>query len=589
MKRSEVKALINDFRKFCPKYLKIKDKAGNIVPLVMNKAQEIVLETIEKMIQEGKPIRLIILKARQKGISTIVEAFIFFRTTYKKNRKAAIIGHESDSTDNMWEMTNRYYDNLPMFLQPQKKHHNAKELTFARTKSEVMFWTAEKGDVGSSHTVQDAHLTEVSKWRDAKTTLTALLQTIPDKPNTMVIMESTANGFGGEFHDRWLMAKRGQGNYVPIFLSWLIDDEYTLQFKTEEERERFGTNLDEIEKGLIDKGATLEHLKWRRDIGLPDKCGGDVDKFQQEYPASDMEAFITSGSPFFDVQICSRNYNKEIKPLRVGNLEPLYDGSPEYVKQMSSERNAYYDLLPYLKEVRFIDDPNGFIKIFKEVKLEEGEYNRFCAGCDTSEGLEQGDYDVIDVADRRLTVTGGKLETVLRWHGHIAPDLLAAEQHKIDMYLGKGVYFGTERNKDGLSVIIAAYKLGLNQYYSEDFNKGYGETTDLLGFRTKVDTRMPGLNQLAEWVREGLFEDTDRDFWDECLTFVKDAKGRPAAQGKLKNPGVHCYDDRIMAKMIQIAVHLWMPNYYMSKVEKVPEWMNKLKKKRQTTTIMAAG
>ena len=204
MTRKEIKQLLADFEKFSRTCLKIKDKSGDIVLFVPNKAQKIVLYVIERLIQLNIPVRLIILKARQKGISTLIEAYIFWRTSFRFNRKAAIIAHESDATDNMWEMDNRYYDNLPNWLKPKKKYHNAKELTYARLKSEIMFWTAEKGDVGSSHTVQDAHLTELSKWRDPKLTLTSFLQTIPDKPNTLIAIESTARGFGGEFHDRYV-------------------------------------------------------------------------------------------------------------------------------------------------------------------------------------------------------------------------------------------------------------------------------------------------------------------------------------------------------------------------------------------------
>jgi hypothetical protein len=359
----EIKKDIADFRVFAQKYLKIKDKKGNIVPLIINAAQEIVLQTIEEMILAGVPIRIIVLKARQKGISTLIEAYIFWRTTYKKNRKAAVIGHKLDATNNLWDMTNRYYDNLPGYLQPQKEHHNAKELTYAKTKSEIVFFTAETGDVGSSQTIQDLHITELSKWRDAKTSLASLLQTVPDEPNTLVVMESTAKGFGGEFYDRCQMAKNGESNYRFIFLSWLIDDEYTLPFDSEDKKRHLENTLDEIEKNLILLGATLEHLNWRRVIGLPDKCGNDPDIFKQEYPSTPEEAFITSGRPVFDNTICNKNYVNSKPPIKIGDLEWVYGDKGEEI------------------DVMFIDNPRGYIKIYEKLDVLDNEYYRFAAGC----------------------------------------------------------------------------------------------------------------------------------------------------------------------------------------------------------------
>jgi hypothetical protein len=535
MTLEEIKKEIAEFRLFARKHLKIKDKDGNIVPFVLNRAQEIVLSAIEEMITAGLPVRMIILKARQKGISTLIEAYIFWRTTYQANRKSAVIGHVRDATDNLWDMTNRYYDNLPQYFQPEKKYHNSKELTYSKTKSEMIFWTAETGDVGSSHTVQDLHITELSKWRDPKTTLTSLLQTVPDKSNTMIIMESTANGFGGEFYNRCKAAMAGKSKYKFIFLSWLIDDEYTLQFADQKELDAFKSNLDETEQDLLNKGATYEHLKWRREIGLPDKCGHDVDKFKQEYPSDPIEAFVTSGRPVFDAKICQRKYIEleDKKPYKIGDLEIIND-----------------------KKVEFIENPDGYIKLFKEIKVEESERYVYAIGADVAEGLEQGDYSVIRVLDRRTN------EVVLVWHGHIDADLLAHEQKKISMYLKNKCYIGTEFNNHGQTTVYEAYKLHLNQYYREDFTSGKEIEKNQLGFKTTTVTKPFIINDLKEWIREGLLLDYEIEFWDECRTFVRNARGVMGAQDKDKDPSTQCFDDRVMSAAIMIKVHNWMPAYY---------------------------
>ena len=125
---ADLEKVIGDFRLFCGKHLKIKDKKGKIVPFILNRAQEVVLLVIERLIQLGLPIRLIVLKARQKGISTLIEAFIFWRTSYHRNRKAAVIAHENDATNNQLSMCNRYYTNLHPDLQVPKKWEDRKSV-----------------------------------------------------------------------------------------------------------------------------------------------------------------------------------------------------------------------------------------------------------------------------------------------------------------------------------------------------------------------------------------------------------------------------------------------------------------------------
>ena len=51
-----------------------------------------------------------------------------------------------------------------------------------------------------------------------------------------------------------------------------------------------------------------------------------------------------------------------------------------------------------------------------------------------------------------------------------------------------------------------------------------------------------------------------KGFWDECLTFVKNAKGQMQAQGKDENKATKCFDDRVIAYALMIHCSLWMPN-----------------------------
>jgi hypothetical protein len=79
---------------------------------------------------------------------------------------------------------------------------------------------------GGSSTLQLFHGSEVSVWPNAADHVAGVLQAVPDAPGTEVILESTANGVGGLFHERWQQAEAGIGDFVAIFIPWWLSDEY---------------------------------------------------------------------------------------------------------------------------------------------------------------------------------------------------------------------------------------------------------------------------------------------------------------------------------------------------------------------------
>ena len=141
---------ILNFRYFAPRFLKIKNEVGEIVPLTFNYAQKKVLDVIERLEAEGKPIRLIILKARQVGISTLVQGWICHYLITHPNQRFLTMGHKVDASNNLFDMFKRYYDNLPKELQPLIEKSNEKKVSFRKLKSENKVDTAGAGEVGRS-------------------------------------------------------------------------------------------------------------------------------------------------------------------------------------------------------------------------------------------------------------------------------------------------------------------------------------------------------------------------------------------------------------------------------------------------------
>ena len=72
-------------QKYIEAFLVIKTKESKIVPFTLNSAQRRLYALMEKLRSEGKPIRIIILKSRQMGFSTLTEALIYYRTATRKN------------------------------------------------------------------------------------------------------------------------------------------------------------------------------------------------------------------------------------------------------------------------------------------------------------------------------------------------------------------------------------------------------------------------------------------------------------------------------------------------------------------------
>ena len=222
-------------KKYIENFVKIRDKKSNIVPLVLNKAQQRLYDVIKTQKQNNQPVRVIILKARQLGFSTVTGGFIMKETATHKNKQAAIVAHQEDSTTNLFNMYKLMYQNLPTAIQPTQLASNAKELVFdnkAHTglNSRIRCMTAGTGGVGRSFTINYLHISELAFWKsDVQETMLGLMQAVPNTPDSMVIIESTANGYE-EFQSRWEAAEKGESDFYPLFVGWNELEEYSMPY-----------------------------------------------------------------------------------------------------------------------------------------------------------------------------------------------------------------------------------------------------------------------------------------------------------------------------------------------------------------------
>lgn len=278
--------LKDDLEFYARNCLKIRTKAGSVEPFALNRAQRYIHERLEAQKAATGFVRALILKGRQQGCSTYVGARYYHATTWAHGRRTFILTHEDAATQNLFEMVNRYHENCPPFVRPSTSAANAKELFFDLLDSGYKVGTAGTKGVGRSSTIQLFHGSEVAFWPHAETHAAGVLQAVPESPGTEVILESTANGLGNFFHQKWSDAERGIGDFIAVFVPWYWQEEYRKDVP-----DGFELDAEEQEYAAL-YGLTLGQMAWRRNKIAELK---DPALFKQEYPATAAEAFQMSG------------------------------------------------------------------------------------------------------------------------------------------------------------------------------------------------------------------------------------------------------------------------------------------------------
>ena len=212
--------LKSDLEHYAARCLKIRTKAGTIEPLIFNRMQRHLHERLEGQRHRTGKVRVLILKGRQQGCSTYVGARFYHRASHSRGQRVYILTHEQDATDTLFDMVDRFHQHIPPLVKPHTGAANAKELDFDKLDSGYAVGTAGTKAVGRSRTLQLFHGSEVAFWPNAASHFAGVVQAVPDMPGTEIILESTGNGIGGEFHERWQQAEAGIGDYGAIFVPW---------------------------------------------------------------------------------------------------------------------------------------------------------------------------------------------------------------------------------------------------------------------------------------------------------------------------------------------------------------------------------
>lgn len=564
-----------DFPFWAAFYVYIKCKGGGEDVLFhLNRPQRRLVERLERMREARKPIRLILLKARQWGGSTCIQIyFAWLQLVHNVGLNSLIVGHVKDASTEVKDMFDRMLKAYPvkmLYRQGEIYDDNEPKLVgvggaqniqrIPQRNCKIKIGTAEKPDSARGGDYNLVHCTEVGLWKttEGKTPqqiVRSACSGILLRPNTAIVYESTANGTGNFFQIEYDAAKAGQSQFDYLFISWFEIEQYAapvdniVEFATElwKNRNNKNTNSNREESGqylwwLWEQGATLEAIWWYIQERAKYTDHGDM---ASEYPSDDVEAFVHSGARVFD-KYKVEALKKTCKP-------------PKYIGDIYAKGDEGEDALVRL---RFNEDRQGQLWVWSlpDIDPEEMITDRYLTVVDIGGRSNKADYSVIVVIDRLNQMDGGKPTVVAQWYGHIDMDLLAWKAAQIAAFYDNSLLViesntlethDKERQVDGdqsayiLNQIKDVY---LNLYERAQSDEEIrDQVPKKYGFHTNLATKPKIVSTLIKVIRDGLYVERDARCLDEYRTYEKKKNGGwGAITGK--------HDDLLMTRAIGLHI-----------------------------------
>ncbi|MCH5243241.1 MAG: terminase, partial [Muribaculaceae bacterium] len=433
----------NDFEYWAARCCYIKNKGGGgDVLFRLNPPQRKLVAELEKMRRANKPIRLILLKARQWGGSTCTQLYMAWLQMMKEEGlNSLIVAHQHAATAEIRDMFLRMIESYPLSMIKgkgirDKGMRDKGKLTAPAGPGAFKVPSRNfKVKVGSAERPQSClggdyslvHCSEVAYWKKTRLKtpedmLRSSCSGILYKPMTLILLESTANGTGNFFHSEYLAAQKGESQFVPLFVAWFEIPQYSLPFD-EGERETFARRLLEAKDNqhpensrsqpgaylwwLWTKGASLEAIHWY----VKERAKySDHAQMASEYPSDDVEAFVHSGAAVFDrYRVEDLRVNCDLQPAR-GEVTGKAPSGPESLLSLS-----------------FKEDSQGNLRVWKLPEIIQGQKitDRYLTVVDIGGRSLNADWSVIVVFDRAPLLSGEGPEVVAQWRGHTDFDLLA--------------------------------------------------------------------------------------------------------------------------------------------------------------------
>lgn len=527
----------HDFEYWCTTCVTILDKiSGKFVKFNLNRPQRRVLQILERQRLANQPLRLIMLKARQWGGSTLVQIYmIWIQLVVKKNWNSLICGHLQQTAAAIKNMYNRVLRRYPKKYCPNGERpkfatfegsRNVKQLS--DNESLVIAASARSEDAVRGYDVKMAHLSEVAFWPDTThhspdDLIRSISGTVPLEPMTMIVLESTANGVGNYFHSEWQRAKSGHSDKVPVFVPWHEIEIYKLDVT---DPEKLRNELDDYEKALWEDNCTLEQINWYHHKR---KEYSSHVLMQAEFPSNDVEAFLTTSRNVFDPNQLEQLRNTCNHSCERGDI--VADGA---------------------KTVAGARFEKGFgsnaMQVWK-MPEQSNRRHRYLVAVDVGGRMPDADWSVIAVFDTHCDAGEDqdcRPEVVAQWRGHLDKDLMAWKAAKIARFYNNAllVFESNSIECDQLvgETLLKSIGIKYPHLYYRDNDKSKP------GFHTNVKTKNETISNLIAYIRDKAYIERDNQAVNEMIDYEILPNGRSYGARK----GSH--DDILMTRAIGLQV-----------------------------------
>jgi hypothetical protein len=520
---------------------KIQDKITHkIIPFRMRLAQRILFKDLEDMRLSETPIRLILLKARQYGGSTLIQLYMFWiQSELMQNWHSAICADVEDQAKNIRGMYLRVATEFPgsvstMTLIP---YLGSSKNKFVKERGCIIgIGSMQEPDNLRSYDFSMLHLSEVGLWKETQgkkpeDLAQTLRSSLPDIPMSLEVLESTAKGVGNFFHREWLDAKNKVSGYKACFVPWFMIDMYLHPVK---DTMKFIKSLTAYEMFLWDCGATLEGVNWYRKKKADNRYSDW--RMQSEFPTTDTESFQSTGARVF-----APDY---VQLMRRHCMAPAYIGKLFARGQKGKEA---------LQDIEFQSTPEGDLWIWCMPDRSIDIANRYIVACDIGGRTDLADFSTVRVLDRYWTMEGGDAEMVASWKGHLDQDLFAWVACQIAKFYNNALFI-VETNSLRKETVSSegSHFLTILDEIAEFYDNIYTRTSPekiknmpvLYGFHTGRNKSLI-IDTLNGALRDQSYIERDIRVLDETDTYEYKADG---TMGAVEG----CNDDLVMATAMAV-------------------------------------
>jgi len=524
----EKRRLRSDFRYFCETKLKINpkikelvagsDNTGPLIPFIWNKAQVHVWNIMCDLLRRKQPLKLVVLKARQVGISTFFCAYLFWQMWRQNRYRGAVVAYEKKTTLKELNQTmSTFYEALPEGYKPalRQKHAGAtinKEDVFFADRQSYCDFIVQTPKAIRGVPKDGVLCTETSFYDEAAEFFGGFLPAMGKGPSAILVMESSPED--GWFKDTYFHAKDGDNDRTAIFIPWWMCDDIYSRKLLKKGNKFIDAETKKVVHIPTDMRKKQRHLtRLAKQRGLPpitdeqiwwwmcyceSEYQGDTEWMQQEFPDDDVTAFQRASRSAF--KTCMPMVNKtveeaeEIYDVKIGTLY-----SDTYVDASAEQHVEFHE-----------EEKHGWINQTSRPGLIMWEPPQpgytYTVGADVADAEGEEDED----GERAFSVISvyccNTHDQVAEWRGHIDPHALGDEIAKVGYFYNTALVV-PERNNMG---VLTEHRLKNELHYPmlfrwPDWNIGPEALTKKVSWETNARTKPIMIGMLREWCRDGLF------------------------------------------------------------------------------------